>query len=107
MRLFAFYLRYPPDGYYSGSTRSPTSPSTLCVAPISPRCRAYLLQRTPQTVVSSLYPFFFDAPGILILEWRFFALIAPIGFMGFIAQALLTMGLQREKAGRGTLAVCA
>lgn len=30
----------------------------------------------------------------------------PIGIFGFVAQALLTMGLQREKAGRGTLAVC-
>ncbi|GAA6002682.1 hypothetical protein JCM10207_007625 [Rhodosporidiobolus poonsookiae] len=56
-------------------------------------------------VVSCLYPLVFDAPPVFKLEKRFFALILPIGIFGFLAQALLTMGLQREKAGRGTLAV--
>lgn len=40
-----------------------------------------------------------------------FALIVLIGIFGFVAQALLTFGLQREKAGRAGLAsymqVCA
>jgi drug/metabolite transporter (DMT)-like permease len=37
------------------------------------------------------------------LDWL--ALLAMIGIFGFLAQILLTMGLQRETAGRGTLAV--
>ncbi|KIM44306.1 hypothetical protein M413DRAFT_378913 [Hebeloma cylindrosporum] len=37
------------------------------------------------------------------LEWL--ALLALIGVFGFVAQVLLTMGLQRETAGRGTMAV--
>ncbi|GAA6036017.1 hypothetical protein JCM8097_005217 [Rhodosporidiobolus ruineniae] len=56
-------------------------------------------------VVSLLYPLVFDAPPVFKLEKRFLMLIVPIGIFGFLAQALLTMGLQREKAGRGTLAV--
>jgi predicted membrane channel-forming protein YqfA (hemolysin III family) len=57
-------------------------------------------------IVSSIYPLLFDSPPVLIFERSFFALIVPIGIFGFIAQALLTLGLQREKAGRGTLAIC-
>ncbi|BGP12383.1 hypothetical protein JCM10213_002012 [Rhodosporidiobolus nylandii] len=56
-------------------------------------------------VVSALYPLVFDAPPVFKLEQRFFLLILPIGIFGFLAQTFLTMGLQREKAGRGTLAV--
>ncbi|GAA5888821.1 hypothetical protein JCM6882_002865 [Rhodosporidiobolus microsporus] len=56
-------------------------------------------------IVSCIYPFIFHAPPVFKLEKRFFMLIVPIGVFGFLAQALLTMGLQREKAGRGTLAV--
>ncbi|GAA5861437.1 hypothetical protein JCM1840_005369 [Sporobolomyces johnsonii] len=56
-------------------------------------------------VVSCFYPLIFDAPPVFHLDKRFFALLLPIGIFGFIAQTLLTMGLQREKAGRGTLAV--
>ncbi|KAL5514086.1 hypothetical protein ACEPAG_2847 [Sanghuangporus baumii] len=37
------------------------------------------------------------------LEWL--ALLLMIGIFGFLAQALLTMGLQRETAGRGSLAI--
>lgn len=57
-------------------------------------------------IVSSLYPFILDAPPVFEFSRSFFALIIPIGVFGFCAQALLTLGLQREKAGRGTLAVC-
>ncbi|ORY80263.1 hypothetical protein BCR35DRAFT_304458 [Leucosporidium creatinivorum] len=56
-------------------------------------------------IVSSLYPFVFNAPPVFEFTRSFFALIIPIGVFGFCAQALLTLGLQREKAGRGTLAV--
>ncbi|KIJ97898.1 hypothetical protein K443DRAFT_681172 [Laccaria amethystina LaAM-08-1] len=37
------------------------------------------------------------------LDW--IALFAMIGLFGFFAQTLLTMGLQRETAGRGTMAI--
>ncbi|KAL0948222.1 hypothetical protein HGRIS_010826 [Hohenbuehelia grisea] len=37
------------------------------------------------------------------LEWL--ALLLMIGLFGFIAQTLLTMGLQRETAGRGAMAI--
>ena len=37
------------------------------------------------------------------LDW--FSLLIMIGILGFIAQILLTMGLQRESAGRATIGV--
>lgn len=37
------------------------------------------------------------------IEWL--ALFLMIGIFGFIAQVLLTLGLQRETAGRGTMAI--
>ena len=37
------------------------------------------------------------------LDWL--AMLIMIGIFGFIAQVLLTMGLQREAVGRGTMAV--
>jgi len=37
------------------------------------------------------------------IEWL--ALLIMIGIFGFLAQVLLTMGLQRETAGRGTMAI--
>ena len=36
-------------------------------------------------------------------DW--FSLLILIGILGFIAQVLLTMGLQRETAGRATMAI--
>ncbi|KAK4057748.1 hypothetical protein OIO90_001396 [Microbotryomycetes sp. JL221] len=56
-------------------------------------------------IVSCMFPILFNAPPVLHLNVGFFLLITPIGIFGFIAQALLTLGLQLEKAGRGTLAV--
>ncbi|KAK4046382.1 hypothetical protein OIV83_006105 [Microbotryomycetes sp. JL201] len=56
-------------------------------------------------VVACVFPLVVDAPPVLHLNLSFFLLITPIGVFGFIAQALLTLGLQKEKAGRGTLAV--
>ncbi|KZP24270.1 hypothetical protein FIBSPDRAFT_1042321 [Athelia psychrophila] len=38
-------------------------------------------------------------------RWDFVLMLFAMGVFGFIAQSLLTMGLQREMAGRGTLAV--
>lgn len=64
------------------------------------------VSRSSQCIVSIIFPFIVKAPPVFHLNLRFFALILPIGIFGFFAQALLTLGLQREKAGRGTLAVC-
>jgi len=51
---------------------------------------AMLIQKTPLVVPTEL-------------EWL--ALLIMIGIFGFFAQVLLTMGLQRETAGRGSIAV--
>ncbi|GAA5899462.1 uncharacterized protein JCM6883_005228 [Sporobolomyces salmoneus] len=56
-------------------------------------------------IVSCIYPLVFDSPPVLYLTKRFFILLVPIGVFGFIAQVLLTTGLQRERAGRGSLAI--
>ncbi|GAA6051936.1 hypothetical protein JCM3770_006585 [Rhodotorula araucariae] len=55
-------------------------------------------------IVSSIYPLVFHAPPVFRLSTRFFALLLPIGVLGFCAQALTTRGLVLEKAGRGALA---
>ncbi|GAA5826790.1 hypothetical protein JCM5353_003237 [Sporobolomyces roseus] len=60
---------------------------------------------TYSVIVSCLYPIFFDSPAVIHLSAKFFILLVPIGVLGFVAQVLLTNGLQRERAGRGTLAV--
>ena len=38
-------------------------------------------------------------------RWDWLAMLIMIGIFGFIAQVLLTLGLQREAVGRGTMAV--
>lgn len=38
-------------------------------------------------------------------RWDWLAMLLMIGIFGFIAQVLLTLGLQRETVGRGTMAV--
>ncbi|KZV77770.1 DUF6-domain-containing protein [Peniophora sp. CONT] len=42
---------------------------------------------------------------LIPLRWDFWGLFAVIGVGGFLAQTLFTMGLQREAAGRATLAI--
>ena len=42
---------------------------------------------------------------VIPTRWDFLALFGVIGVGGFLAQVLLTMGLQREAAGRATLAL--
>jgi len=61
--------------------------SLLCVIVAS---IAMVVTRTPFVIPSRL-------------DW--FSLLILIGIFGFIAQVLLTMGLQRETAGRATMAV--
>lgn len=53
-----------------------------------------------------MYPIVFDSPPVFRLTPRFFALLLPIGVLGFLSQTLMTNGLIREKAGRGALATC-
>ncbi|KAF9478764.1 DUF6-domain-containing protein [Pholiota conissans] len=45
------------------------------------------------------------APFVVPSRVEWLALLAMIGLFGFFAQLLLTMGLQRETAGRGSMAV--
>jgi len=44
-------------------------------------------------------------PVVVPTRWEFLLFLAMIGIFGFMAQALLTMGLQHETAGRGTMGV--
>ncbi|KAH9939623.1 EamA-like transporter family-domain-containing protein [Epithele typhae] len=46
-----------------------------------------------------------QTPVVVPLRWDWLAILLFIGLAGFVAQTLLTMGLQREAAGRGTIAV--
>ncbi|KLO15954.1 DUF6-domain-containing protein [Schizopora paradoxa] len=48
---------------------------------------------------------FLHEPVVLPTQFLWFMLLMMIGIFGFLAQTLLTMGLQRETAGRGTIAV--
>jgi len=48
---------------------------------------------------------FLHEPVVLPTRFLWFMLLFMIGIFGFLAQTLLTMGLQRETAGRGTVAV--
>ncbi|CCM00212.1 uncharacterized protein FIBRA_02240 [Fibroporia radiculosa] len=59
-----------------------------------------------QCVVSSLTAMLIIRPHIVMptrLDWLF--MLFGIGICGFMGQILMTMGLQRETAGRGTMAV--
>lgn len=56
-------------------------------------------------LVATIYPFVIHDPPVFPMTLHFAALLLPIGICGFIAQALLTLGLQRETASRGSLAV--
>jgi drug/metabolite transporter (DMT)-like permease len=39
------------------------------------------------------------------MRWDWLLMLLLIGIFGFCAQVLLTLGLQREAVGRGTMAV--
>ncbi|KAI0791435.1 DUF6-domain-containing protein [Abortiporus biennis] len=65
-----------------------------------------LVSFSSQCVIVSTIAIFVTHTQIIIptrLSWLLMLLM--IGIFGFIAQVLLTMGLQRETAGRGTMAV--
>ena len=42
---------------------------------------------------------------VLPMRWDWVIMLLLIGLFGFCAQVLLTLGLQREAVGRGTMAV--
>ncbi|KAF5375925.1 hypothetical protein D9615_008259 [Tricholomella constricta] len=56
-------------------------------------------------VVSCVAMLIQKAPIVVPTEIEWLLLLLMIGIFGFVAQILLTMGLQRETAGRGTIAV--
>ncbi|KAJ7576929.1 drug/metabolite transporter superfamily [Mycena floridula] len=56
-------------------------------------------------VVSSIAMVATKTPFVIPTRLLWLSLLALIGIFGFLAQILLTMGLQRETAGRGTMAV--
>jgi len=56
-------------------------------------------------VVASVGMLIERIPFVMPVRLDAFLLLAMIGLFGFVAQTLLTMGLQRETAGRGTLAI--
>ncbi|KAI0048180.1 DUF6-domain-containing protein, partial [Auriscalpium vulgare] len=56
-------------------------------------------------VVASAAMIVLRIPPVIPTKIEWLAALLLIGIFGFIAQTLLTMGLQRETAGRGTLAL--
>ncbi|KAF8736449.1 hypothetical protein AX14_000319 [Amanita brunnescens Koide BX004] len=56
-------------------------------------------------IVASIAMVVTRTPFIIPSRLNWFALLIMIGILGFIAQILLTMGLQRESAGRATMGV--
>ncbi|KAG6853265.1 hypothetical protein C0991_005590 [Blastosporella zonata] len=44
-------------------------------------------------------------PLVIPTDFQWLGMLIMIGVFGFAAQALLTMGLQRETAGRGSIAI--
>ncbi|KAI0262063.1 hypothetical protein BC834DRAFT_892921 [Gloeopeniophorella convolvens] len=56
-------------------------------------------------LVSTIGMIIFKVPPVIPTRISWLAMLLLIGIFGFIAQTLLTMGLQRETAARGTLAV--
>ena len=62
--------------------------------------------------IFSLFSCLYSAAGLIVTrqpivipKGRSFLYLVALGICGFVAQFLLTMGLQREKAGRGTTAI--
>lgn len=56
-------------------------------------------------IVSSILILVTRTEIVVPMQWLFVAILLAIGVLGFMAQVLLTLGLQRETAGRGTMAV--
>ncbi|KAI0641741.1 DUF6-domain-containing protein [Trametes meyenii] len=56
-------------------------------------------------IVATVAMLIMRTPIVIPMRWDWLLMLLLIGIFGFIAQVLLTMGLQRETAGRGTMAV--
>ncbi|KAH9849174.1 DUF6-domain-containing protein [Lenzites betulinus] len=56
-------------------------------------------------IVATIAMIVMQTPIIVPMRWEWLLMLLLIGLFGFVAQVLLTMGLQRETAGRGTMAV--
>ncbi|KAG7442170.1 drug/metabolite transporter superfamily [Guyanagaster necrorhizus] len=56
-------------------------------------------------IASSIGIAIMGTPLIFSTHWKWIALFLALGITGFFGQLLITMGLQRETAGRGTTAV--
>ncbi|KAI9059468.1 DUF6-domain-containing protein [Trametes sanguinea] len=56
-------------------------------------------------IVATLAMIIMRTPVVVPMRWDWLLMLLLIGLFGFVAQVLLTMGLQRETAGRGTMAV--
>jgi drug/metabolite transporter (DMT)-like permease len=57
------------------------------------------------TITASLGMVVFNIPVIYPRSWRWSLLLLMIGVFGFVAQILLTLGLQRETVSRGSTGV--
>ncbi|KAJ3546094.1 hypothetical protein NM688_g5551 [Phlebia brevispora] len=62
---------------------------------------------TQSVIVSTIAMIVLRVPVVIPTRLDWLALLLAIGLLGFVAQSLLTAGLQRETAGRGTMAVYA
>ncbi|TCD70378.1 hypothetical protein EIP91_003730 [Steccherinum ochraceum] len=60
---------------------------------------------TQCVIVSTIAMLVMRTPVVIPNRWDWALMLIMIGFFGFCAQILLTLGLQRETAGRGTMAV--
>ncbi|KAG1865003.1 hypothetical protein DFJ58DRAFT_724557 [Suillus subalutaceus] len=54
------------------------------------------------TIIASLGMVVFNIPVVYPRSWRWSLLLLMVGVFGFVAQTLLTLGLQRETVSRGT-----
>ncbi|KAG1748146.1 integral membrane protein DUF6 [Suillus lakei] len=57
------------------------------------------------TIMSSLGMVVFNIPVVYPRSWRWALLLLMVGVFGFVAQTLLTLGLQRETVSRGSTGV--
>lgn len=57
------------------------------------------------TIIASLGMVVFNIPVVYPRSWRWALLLLMIGVFGFVAQTLLTLGLQRETVSRGSTGV--
>ncbi|KAI0763809.1 EamA-like transporter family-domain-containing protein [Trametes elegans] len=62
---------------------------------------------TQCVVVTTIAMLALRTPVVVPTQWEWLAMLLLVGLFGFTAQTLLTAGLQRETASRGTMAIYA